>query len=1094
MSQPNLVFDFSNMLSKAMINQGHNLVLKQVVVHRKDGTTFTRNQLVDPSQPLPVQSIAAGFDINKFNTLKSDKTSALKYLKDNGVYWNEDDLPGVNWMRACMAAKSAAGIASAPRQTKVAPAASNSSPVPAIAPAAQPVQSIKAVKRYNLNGLTGYDSKDSKSKSIMIKTVIDKDDMLSFAKAAGVTWNENAIPGVNYMRMSMALSKWADTHSLSDAQMAASTMSNVPTLVKPDVIPIIPKATKPIIKPTEKKREDNLLDVSSETTPDRQKIAELINGIQTIEDYDIYKSAGIIAEDDDSKLYLKNILIPKSAEQTSSHTSRGSSYGVNESINGAIKKSLKGITTKMFKHGINDAYMATLNSVQFTSPRSMLGMPNLDSDAADYIRSSGTYNRAPSSESEVLVTDVIEAAQRGFGIYSDDIQPGFNQGLLSPKLSERASQFNPGKDGFCRMLDIITDKEPGVKAEADKMKHKYFDLMKSTGYLLSDKRLGNETQKSILTMRESDVASEVEVIQTDINKSEEVKIALRKLLSKEDAELVINDLEKSTYKYLNLSEVPQSVYVTNPNYDPSKGYSYNNSDNPRNKKITFDLNTVNTTTGEPFRNAFMANYYSVYSQETIDQMKEKINSKVYTVDNKKRCTEIAKSMFGLKESDLTPTPYNSNSLDKRLEPDRDNPELDTILSNIFRMQDVVETRSRVCNTLEHNYMMSAANDNGHNLENIVNFVNTSHTYSTGDKLNGEKLCLYPDSSKEYSAKEYTDMIKKQTEEIPVVSLNKCKKMKQELIDFNKDRSDKIPSYLKGNPNGETRFELVGGRATGLSVWYNSSDNEENNTPSSHPLCDLMVENLSDLAVHNPFARNTRLKTDDQVRQTLLRNLGLSAATSDADDSFDGKITKQLRKSLMDKIKCSISKLPDDQYTELQHKIKEDWDQRVHGRSSATFYGAYTINNLAVTNEFKAESVRIGETPQEYYHGTSFGGTKGILGQTGGFRVATGNQVVAGSMLGNGVYLAKKSSKSAQYFKGYNYGRFGRGSLVICDAIMGNKALYNNIDWRNSSYDTVEASDQSGSRSGLLNDEWAVRHANWVNPKILVDMENTLRHD
>lgn len=93
----------------------------------RNGKTFMQNFWVQPSQVkasdkviggqqnlLPkagsVPKPAAGvLDKAYFESIKSDRTNAIDYLKSCGVQWNVHSHAGINWMRAMQAYNAAVG-------------------------------------------------------------------------------------------------------------------------------------------------------------------------------------------------------------------------------------------------------------------------------------------------------------------------------------------------------------------------------------------------------------------------------------------------------------------------------------------------------------------------------------------------------------------------------------------------------------------------------------------------------------------------------------------------------------------------------------------------------------------------------------------------------------------------------------------------------------------------------------------------------------------------------------------------------------------------------------------------------------------------
>ena len=178
--------------------------------------------------------------------------------------------------------------------------------------------------------------------------------------------------------------------------------------------------------------------------------------------------------------------------------------------------------------------------------------------------------------------------------------------------------------------------------------------------------------------------------------------------------------------------------------------------------------------------------------------------------------------------------------------------------------------------------------------------------------------------------------------------------------------------------------------------------------------------------------------------------------------------------------------------EITDKIAADWDKQSHGRMKYRIKGVFEVSGLAVEKDFN----KIKKEHQKYngiksmgkdcgsdffYHGTGSMATSLILGHSGEFKIA---KVKAGRMLGDGIYLADKSSKSAQYISDAGYARSHiSGSLMLVEASLGN-TITDRSSRAASTYDSVFA----GKKQGLLNNEWCVRDTHSVIPRYLVQME------
>lgn len=1096
------------------------LVQVQRTVSR-GGTSFIQNFWVKPSDVRSTDKVVGGqqnvlpaagsvakpangvLDSKYFDSIKSDKVKALDYLKSCGISWNEHSHAAINWMRA-MQAYSIATSSSPQSGTKTyaqvnAQTTQNVQQSPQNSQPGNPPQSTVLTPAQQSELDTGNNGKE---KTVILKKLLGNDGCISYAKQLGVTWDEHPHAAINIMRMSMALKSHFDTTdgTVSPTKDKASSGD----VGAPDGNQNAKKVGAKTEKP--KKETKTLLEIPEGASERDKRIIELVNSINSSEDLDTCKSVGILAEDSSAMNYLRNVLLPKAAEQQRTGGSRVNndySHNMSLAICSALDKTMKTMSKRVLKAGVLDGQKRTLNAVQFTSPRSLFkvytgdGGSGYNSELYNYKEASDAYQDNDGENRSI--PEFMKDFQYHFGTYNTDVKgenvsyAHFNSGVETTNQKIRKQNFEKDNDGFYRALQKIADTDPELKDKVSEMQQQYLQILELSGYNLS--YISNILQ-SDSNLNDLDANRKRE-----LSMHHDVSEALKQELSPEDYKKVYQKMTASMWgTSLDVSKVPQELSWRNPDFSYSK--DEDPVTNPRYIKITFDISSYKSSSGKSFADEYDTKYLKLLDNEHIEQFQGDIDAGTFTVENRDKLQPLLLDLFGIELKEDGKSRWSSDK--KFCKPVGDDPEKDAVLTNLLRMSDVVEARNKAIDALENKFTPSAANGKGATLENVLDFAKTGERgleYNTmlegfllrGNWSNGEK--------KVYTPKEILDKIRSQTDEIPVVSLSKCKTLKKDLITYAEDRADKVPGSLsggkdyQGNKLYDTRYDLMG-LGSGMGVWYNTSDGNQNNTPTTHPLCDLMVENLYDLASHSPSLKTGRIKTNEDVRKTLLRNLGMVAEQTDEESG--SIISKEMRKTLLNSVKCSISTVTESEFKDIQHGIKMDWDQQTHGGNSAFFYGAYKINNLAVRAKLEEAAQTIGETPEEYYHGTSFGGTKGILGTSGGFSVNRSVQSAAGasqagSMLGEGVYLAKKSSKSAQYFGGYNYGRYGRGSLFVCDAIMGKRAKYNQDSWRSDyTFDTVEAAEASGSRGHLCNDEWAVRHAEWVVPKLIIDMENRRR--
>jgi hypothetical protein len=165
------------------------------------------------------------------------------------------------------------------------------------------------------------------------------------------------------------------------------------------------------------------------------------------------------------------------------------------------------------------------------------------------------------------------------------------------------------------------------------------------------------------------------------------------------------------------------------------------------------------------------------------------------------------------------------------------------------------------------------------------------------------------------------------------------------------------------------------------------------------------------------------------------------------------------------------------------KIATEHDLVQHGSFKIKVNGVYKIKDSVRETAYRDALAKYGHEVKGLYHGTSFKSGTPII--RGGFLVIKGKTASGRRVwraMGDGIYLADQSSKSAQYIGG-DFSRHGnRGVLFINDAALG-VVTENQGD---SSANTVFG--RKGTR--WLNNEWAVRDPKAVIPRYWVDVEST----
>ena len=250
------------------------------------------------------------------------------------------------------------------------------------------------------------------------------------------------------------------------------------------------------------------------------------------------------------------------------------------------------------------------------------------------------------------------------------------------------------------------------------------------------------------------------------------------------------------------------------------------------------------------------------------------------------------------------------------------------------------------------------------------------------------------------------------------------------------------------------------------------------------------DSLTNLALYAGMFKPSLTKGGKSAKDALMDKYAERQAILDAYGGVTAVGTGS-QYSENNEIRCKVSKVSDKKAKEITDKIAADWDKQSHGRMKYRIKGVYEVSGLAAEKDFNKikkqhsqyKGVKSGGkdcSSDLFYHGTGSMATSLILGHSGEFKIV---KAKVGRMLGDGIYLADKSSKSAQYIGDAGYSRSGiSGSLMVVEASLGDTLHRRTSQGYN--HDTVFA----GKTDGLLNNEWCVHDTHAVIPRYLVQME------
>lgn len=1092
MSEPKLIFD----LSKATIDKS-KLVAKQVQVTR-GGKTFTQTVWVNPNQNTPAQPSGKTFDFSEFDKLKSDKVKALQYLKDCGIDWQEHPHSGVNWMRASMAAKQAAGITN------------NKAGAPAGNTNAAGTHNVKQLDYWKL-AADGYDNLDAKKKVASIKKQTNKDEFVSLASKV-VNWSEHPNPAINLMRASMALSSWCETHSMDDLSVALGNQATgiqsaqVKQLNKPDTPADPPKPKEELeVKPNHTERQKNLI--------------KIINSITDEKDLENYASAGMVPEDDTAKSFIVDRLLSEYNTHIRPMISGTGGYHRGYTSPRELRRQFTKMTTKLYK-GVHEKIVN--NAVNdITDPEMLYDFV----DPRNGVQISKTTKR--NYGKNTVMSDMIFALQKNFGGYAeyDDNGSGNKHTVLLADwdIEESKKKYDSEKDGFVMALKRIGEFDPSLKSQTDEMLETYDSMMQIASY---NSKLFNKLCDFHWSSFEEDLEKETTTYYRQKLLIEELR---KRGLSDDD---IIATLGKNHYSSFDKAE-SWPLYRKK---DSNGGY-YGNPAEPilddNGDEVTIDLtNLTRPDTGEvlwtPGESVFGWNsglsYYdlrrAITEKQDLDTPTGLMAAlKSITPDMYDRFSKLQRKLYGVQLQDsnsqttVDTEPHTwsySDMASFRAIKDGDNEELDSVITNLSFIINASRINYNIADQMWQS-RNSAANNNGRDYSG--NF--TYHGYDFGEnKTRGDR-------PQQITADQKRAILKQQLDDVPL---------------FTKDELGILRDYVNnnGDPNMDASSYYYSASETLSRIKSLSPENQGWQGIKGTPINDIFMRYLEATVQHCPQVYNTRVKDKKDMKKWLYKQMDFTPYQPPQDNAQQTTVSStklyELRKLLFDKAHCSIRTANTQEYNDITHKVKMDFDyvdpktgkrvvkaDRAYDNRTLALHGnVYIINNSEARDNFQKEAARLNETPVQMYHGTSYGGGCGIVGVDGKFRISgkdTAGLQTSGSMLGQGIYMAKLVGKTLPYlgnnkysYSSYNIanqpgttqGYRADGCLLVCDAVLGKHyhsdiSTYDAASHNNGTYDSVSVGAGAQMGGGTLKEyECIVRRNNQVSPKYIVDCGGRVR--
>jgi len=177
----------------------------------------------------------------------------------------------------------------------------------------------------------------------------------------------------------------------------------------------------------------------------------------------------------------------------------------------------------------------------------------------------------------------------------------------------------------------------------------------------------------------------------------------------------------------------------------------------------------------------------------------------------------------------------------------------------------------------------------------------------------------------------------------------------------------------------------------------------------------------------------------------------------------------------------LSDVPKAEYDRIVKKVQDDHDRNQHGNFRIKVNGVYKITDSRMEPMYQEAAKKYGNEKKELYHGTSFKSGTPII--RGGYLIIKGKTASGRRVwraMGDGIYLADRSSKSAQYIGG-DFSHHTRGVLFLNDAAMGTVT--------ENQYDNTAQTVFGAKGTRWKNNEWAIRDPKAVIPRYWIDVES-----
>lgn len=967
----------------------------------------------------------------------TDKAQALSYLKSCGVTWNEHNHAGINWMRAKQALTAALGGQKTVKMSaQVNTQQSSSSQV-----SAQNNQTSGQKATITLDKATQDElskCKNGREKVVVLKKKLGNDGCAQYAESLGVTWNKNAHAGINWMRLSEALRNHFDS---VDGTSSAVPQSTSKDKSKPTPAPVQPKV-------------DNEVKVPANATQRQKNIAGIINSITSESDLKAFTSVGMVPEDDVSKSFILDKLVPKYAIFASAHGSgndKNTIYANNPSgFAGKVTEDMKyeGCPKGIISFGLYTLYN-DFNMAMLTDPRTQIA-PLIGDSTCRLGKSQTTLGMFDRFKDISMYTtdDYTHDSYNGHKIGNYMTNLGYTGS--DPGVYEK--RYDKEKEGFVRALNMLAEKYPKYKDKCDEMVSDYDTLMKKVH--------GNPDLLELALSKDS-WTHDIDPMKPRFRQTCELtKWGIRNASFSQSnltVEMINTQYETITKVLKDRGYSDEAIYQTlNAGWLNDNLSRFTVKDENGSNVETLDMSVESAKYGTVLHDTTSNNYWLTYMAGKWSE-EHSLNMKPYDYEECKESynalkqraefsgqdfletQELASKLFGYQfttvdantgkptKVDLTQLPPDQlgNSLNSATFDTPDDPDKDFIMSNLLMMSLEMSVNRQIARYVED--APRSKINNGEDYSKNFSYYSPDNVKGVGTRSKQSGNSVVAD----YTLDELNAKIKEQTEN---------------LMTYSPEYITDLQNYYNAKANFQDRASEAR-KANFNSVGVTMS------SYTSDPIKDIAYGFTTSIAHHIPRMME---KGKDKLDNLMAKRMDYSPydfksvtqrGYGKSNQPKSASNLKALREEAFKAVNCSIVTEDDATSLQMRKDFLKNWDYTdgkdektpdgiTHSRrmysGSASFGGAdrralfnsrfFRINNSNMEDDYNdyhstlaADTSLTASASEELelYHACSYASVAGIIGKTGGWFM--GNQYTkVAKALGNGAYFGYKGAKSSVY--------------------------------------------------------------------------------